>query len=193
MTDQGINIFDKNHPFFTDLCYDYENILKKDIPLSRRIKDIYPNVSLCDEGCIYESIDLESMTAKCDCKFNDIANNNLINDNEILNSMLSDFFDLINSSNILVLKCIKYMFKHFTRSIGGWISLILIIIFVVMVILYFLIDLKNMVIFVLKFTDRFIEYISFKETKSNKSVDIKENKNIPPKKTYDISNKKKRK
>ena len=138
LTNQGINIFDKNHPFFTDLCYDYENILKKDIPLSRRIKDIYPNASLCDDGCTYESINLEDMTSKCDCKFNDITNNALIKDNEILNGMVGEVFDIINSSNILVLKCIKYMFKHFSRSLGGLISLFSIILFIAMVLSYFI-------------------------------------------------------
>ena len=143
LTNQGINIFDKNHPFFTDLCYDYENILKKDIPLSRRIKDIYPNASLCDEGCTYESINLEDMTSKCNCKFNDITNNALIKDNEILNSMVGEVFDIINSSNILVLKCIKYMFKHFSRSLGGLISLFSIILFIAMVLSYFIADIKK--------------------------------------------------
>ena len=205
LTNQGINIFDKNHPFFNDLCYDYENILKKDIPLSRRIKDIFPNATLCDDGCVYESIDLENMVSKCDCKFNDIANNNLIQDNEILSNSLGEIFDLINSSNIMVLKCIKYMFKHFERSIGGWISLIAIIAFIAMVLLYFLFDLKKIKIFIMKFTENYLEYIS--KTKSaddsinintDKKFDVKSDiiftkekiKNIPPKRPRGISNKK---
>ena len=68
------------------------------------------------------------MTATCDCKFNDIANNNLIKDNEILETAFGEVFELINSSNILVFKCIKNMFTHFSRSFGGWISVVLIVI-----------------------------------------------------------------
>ena len=124
LTSQGINIFDINHPFYTDICYDFENPLKKDIPLNDRVKDIFPNASLCDEGCQYKGINLADMTATCDCKFNDIANSNLIKDNEILDSAFGEIFDLISSSNILVFKCFKYMFNHFERSIGGWLSLI---------------------------------------------------------------------
>ena len=63
------------------------------------------------------------MTATCYCKFNDIKNSNIIKDNAFLDSAVGEIFDLVNSSNILVFKCIKYIFKHFTRSIGSWISL----------------------------------------------------------------------
>ena len=120
LTSQGINIFDINDPFYTDICYDF------DIPLNDRIKDIYPDAKLCDEGCQYTGINLADMTSTCDCKFNDITNNNVIKDNAFLDSAVGEIFDLINSSNILVFKCIKNIFKHFKRSIGSWISLALV-------------------------------------------------------------------
>ena len=50
----------------TDLCNDFENPAKRDIPLSKRIETVYPDVSLCDEGCQMNGIDLETMTASCD-------------------------------------------------------------------------------------------------------------------------------
>ena len=118
--------------------YDYDNPIKKDIPLNDRIKYIYPNVSLCDERCEYKKINLDDMTSTCDCKFNDISNNNKIQDNELMNEAFGDIFDFINSSNILVFKCYKYIFKYFSRSIGAWISLSLIIIHLGMILFYFL-------------------------------------------------------
>ena len=185
LTDQGINIFDKNHPFYTDLCYDYKNEKKKDIPLSCRIRDIYPNASLCDEGCIYESINLEDMTSKCNCDFNDILKNDLIDDNEILNSVVGEIFDLINSSNILVLKCIRYMFKYFTTSIGSWLSLFLIILDIIMIILYFSFDINKIKIYIMKITEIFIENSS-KPGFINKNFPPKKNRSIHNKKNYDI-------
>ena len=116
LASQGINIFDLNDPFFIDICYDFDNPLKKDIPLNDRIKDMYPNVSLCDEGCQYKGINLEDMTSTCDCKFKDIAENAF--DNDLMDEAFGDVFDFINSSNILVFKCFKYIFKHFSRLIG---------------------------------------------------------------------------
>ena len=181
LTDQGINIFDKNHPFYNDLCYDYENLLKKDIPLSCRIKDIFPNASVCDEGCTYESINLEDMTSKCNCDFNDLANNNFIKENEILNSVMGEVFDIINSTNILVLKCIKYMFKRFATSIGGWISLIVICAEAAMIVIYYLIDFNKVKIYIMKLTERFIEYIA------KGGIIIKHN---PPRKPHSIKNNK---
>ena len=179
LTEQGINIFDINDPFYTDICYDFDNPLKKDIPLNDRIKDLFPNATLCDDGCQYEGINLEDMTATCDCKFNDITNNALIKDNEIINDLLGDVFDFINSSNLLVLKCFKYIFKHFSRSIGGWISLILILAQTSMILLYFLKELGKTKIKLLNMVKDYIQYLSIKG---------KESINNPPKKPRGISN-----
>ena len=162
LTDQGINIFDPNDPFYTDICFDFDNPLDKDIHLNDRIKDIFPNATLCDDGCQYERINLEDMTALCNCKFNDITNNALLKDNEILDSLMGDVFDMINNSNILVLKCFKYIFKHFTRSLGGWISLFLILAQIAMVLLYFLMELGKMQVKILSLTKNYIQYISKK-------------------------------
>ena len=53
------------------------------------------------------------MTVSCNCKFNDIANNNMVKENAVLDNVVGEIFDLINSSNILVVKCYNYIFKHF--------------------------------------------------------------------------------
>ena len=44
------------------------------------------------------------MTVSCNCKFNDIVNNNIVKENAVLDSVVGEIFDLINSSNILVVK-----------------------------------------------------------------------------------------
>ena len=157
----------------------FDNPLKKDIPLNDKIKGFFPNANLCDDGCQYEGINIEDMTATYACKFNDIANNALIEDNEIINDLFGDVFDFINSSNILVLKCFKYIFKHFSRSIGGWISLILIIVQTSMALLYFLKELGKTKIKLLNMIKDYIQYLSDKG---------KESINNPPKKPRGISN-----
>ena len=181
LTEQGINIFDKNDPFYTDICYDFDNPLKKDIPLNDRLKSFYPDIELCDDGCTYEGINLEDMSATCNCLFNDISKNALIKDNELIDSMLGGIFDMINSSNIQVLKCFKYMFNHFTRSIGGWISLILIIAQIAMILLYFFFELEKMKTKLLNLVKEYLEYIANKGKESNDN---------PPKKLKGISNNK---
>ena len=185
LVDQGINIFDQNDPFFTDICYDFDNPLKKDIPVSERITYFFPNVSLCDEGCQYKGINLEDMTSSCDCKFNDLSNNEFIKDSLIMDSMVGEIFEMLSSSNVLVLKCVKFIFNHFSRSIGGWISLGFIAGDISMVLLYFLIELPKMKVYIFSLMKRYISFI----TKKKPTV------NFPPKKKKKIkrSNKSKRK
>ena len=179
LTAQGINIFDINDPFYTDICYDFDNKLKKDIPLNDRITTIFPNATLCDKGCQYEGINLNDMTAKCNCKFNDITNNNAIKDNALLDSVVGEVFDLVNSSNILVFKCIKNIFKHFSRSIGGWISIGLIASHIGLTLTFAFIELSNIKTYMISLTKNYLSFLS--QIRS---------KNLPPKKKLKIINKK---
>ena len=155
---QGINIFDKNDPFYTDLCFDFENPTNKDIPLSDRIKTVFPNVTLCGEGCQNDGITLEDMTATCNCKFNDIANNAFIKDNALLDNVAGQILDIINSSNILVVKCGKYIFKYFQRSIGGIFTVSIIAINLILTYSFFFNQLPKITSYVSTITSRFISF-----------------------------------
>ena len=170
---QGINIFDKNDPFYTDLCFDFDNPTNKDIPLSDRIKTVFPDVKLCGEGCQNDGINLETMTATCNCKFNDIANNAIIKDNAVLDNMAGQIFDIINSSNILVLKCGKYIFKYFKRSIGGIITVSIIAVNLILTYIFFFKQLPKITSYVSTITGRFISF--FLRTSNNISVPPKKN------------------
>ena len=70
------------------LFFDFENPKKRDIALKDRIKETYVNVTLCDDGCVNTGIDLKNNVATCDCKFNDITNNEIIHDNAALNYLI---------------------------------------------------------------------------------------------------------
>ncbi len=111
--------------FFTDIYFDFNNILNKDIILNDRIKYFYQNVSVCDEVCEYKEINLENMTVTLNCIFNDISNNELNQESNFLYDTLEVIFDLININNFLLLKCYKNALKYFTSSVGSWITLIL--------------------------------------------------------------------
>ena len=179
LTKQGINIFNISDKFYTELCYEYESPVKKDIALKDRIQLFYPNVSLCDTGCENVGINLDGMSAKCNCKFNDIANNNLIKDNVLLNNLLDSAFEIINESNLAVLKCYKYIFKYFNRSYGGYICLILIFFHLVFSVLFFAFDLDKIKRFVFNITQNYLQYI-FEISKINNI----QNKNSPPHKKH---------
>ena len=160
---QGINIFDLNDPFYTDICYDFENPMKKDIPLSERIKTLYPDVELCDEGCEIKEINLEDMSSTCDCMFNDLSNNNIMKDNPIMESAFGEVFDIINNSNIQVLKCFKNIFTHFSKSVGGWISLTLIVGQTGFALTYFLFQFTQVSKYIYTLTKNYLKFMTKKK------------------------------
>ena len=172
---QGINIFDQNDPFYTDLCYDFENPMEKDIPLNERIKILYPDVELCEEGCTIKEVNLEDMTSTCDCLFNDLTNNNIIKENPIMDSAFGKAFDLINSSNIQVLKCFKNIFTHFSRSTGGWISLTLILGHTGLTLTYFLFQSTQGTKYIFNITKNYLKYMTNKKPLSPRKKRILNN------------------
>ena len=160
LTSQGINIFDVNDPFYTDLCFDYKNPKKRDIPLNERIKNVFPNVTLCNEGCQMDGINLEDLTATCNCKFNDITNNQAIKDNAVLDSMVGEIFDLINSSNILVVKCYKYIFKYLNKSIGGIFTISIICLNLILSFIFFTKQFPKISEYITSITNRYLAYLN---------------------------------
>ena len=184
LTDQGINIFDVNDPFYTYLCFDFENPKKRDIPLKDRIKNVFPNITLCNDGCQLDGLNLEDMTATCNCKFNDITNNELIKENAVLDSMVGEIFDLINSSNIFVVKCYKYIFKHFKNSIGGILTSCIIASNLILTAMFFMKQFSKISEYIISLTRKYLAYLS---------MPFKRGINYPPKRVSKIIETKKEK
>ena len=176
LTDQGINIFDANDPFYTDLCFDYDNPKKRDMPLSDRIKHVFPNVTLCNDGCQMDGINLEDMTATCNCKFNDISNNEVIKDNAVLDSMVGEIFDIINSSNILVVKCYDKIFKYFKNSIGGIFTATIIALNLILTNVFFARNFPKITDYIRGITYRYLTYLSMSFYSPPKRASVPENK-----------------
>ena len=155
---QNINVFDINDAFYTDICFHYDSPNKKDITLKDRILSFFPNISLCDPGCEKKGINLTTMNAICECKFNDIINNELLN-NAIFSETFGETIELINNSNIEVLKCFKYIFKYFKKSIGGLIIIIGIGLYIPFTIIFILIDLKKIKAYTIEKTNNYLNYL----------------------------------
>ena len=160
LTDQGINIFDINDPYYKDICYDFDNPKKRDMALKDRIKETYVNVTLCDDGCTNTGIDLKNKVASCDCKFNEVTDNDLIHENAAIEYLVGEFFEIINSSNILVVKCYKYLFKYFTRSIGAIIILILFVSCLTFTGLFFTYELIRMKRYIFSLTEKYTSFLT---------------------------------
>ena len=201
LTKQGINIFNISHEFYTDICFEFESPINKDIPLQDRILAFYPNATLCDPGCENEGINFEDMSAKCKCKFNDLANNNLLKENVLISSFVDEALEFINSSNIAVLKCYKYFFKYFFKRFGSYITLTLILIHIIFSIIFCCSDLMKIKRYIYELTQNYVSYISIsgnnninineppsKKSKSNQK--IKSEKNVKEKSKNEKNSKK---
>ena len=66
MASSGIDIYNKENEFFNNICFPYQ-VEGQDITIKDRIKDIYTEVSFCEEGCQYDGIDYKTSKAKCSC------------------------------------------------------------------------------------------------------------------------------
>ena len=65
-SDVGYDIYNRTDRFYVDNCAS-ANDNGNDITLKDREKYYYPNVSICNEGCDYYSIDFESQRFICEC------------------------------------------------------------------------------------------------------------------------------
>ena len=143
-SDLGIDIFDNQHSFFNDICYSYSNT-NSDIILKDRILDIYQNFSLCDNGCDYEEIDINSMTVICSCVVKDEINVEV--SEPVFGTIIEDAF---KNSNFGVLSCYNLVFSldYKTKNIGFWISLSLITINIILIIVYSIYGIESIKIYV---------------------------------------------
>ena len=117
----GINLFDLNDPFFVNICFPFSKD-GKDYPLSYRIKLFYQNVSLCEENCVLESVDLETFQKKCECNSTTTESGIGALIGEYLdNPFSSEILGFITESNVDTLKCIREAFniEYFYHNYGG--------------------------------------------------------------------------
>ena len=102
----GVDILNIKDEFFTNLCYSYSDS-NKDMVLEDRIKYIFQNYSLCEEGCTYNNMDLEQNTILCDCKIQGQGNISTVTTPLSFDSgKEASFLD----SNIGVIKCYNIVF-----------------------------------------------------------------------------------
>ena len=197
--DLGIDIFNINDSFFTDVCHSYSDS-ENDITLKDRIKEIFQNFSMCEKGCYYDEIDLENMTVTCECK-----TKTDFNMDDIAVTLLP--YEEKNS-NFQIIKCYNLVFslKGKMINIGFWIFLVLVLVHIPLLILYFYRGIKPVKEYIFQ-QMRIYGYIKSdniiskkagiqkiknkSKIKNNKNKSKKNTKNNPPRKNENINNKNK--
>ena len=165
---QNVDIFDLSSAFYNDICYHFESLNGRDIPLKERVHIYYPNITLCEDGCNSKGVNLTSMETICECKFN-ILNNDIVEGNALLENTLGEITDLLSNSNLDVLKCFKDVFniKYISKGIGGFIILGILFFQIIFSIKLLIYDINMIIRYLYNLTEI---YISFTEKKKKHQI-----------------------
>ena len=193
---QDVDIFNLEDKFYTDICYKFESPINRDVSLKDRALIFYPNITLCDEKCVMKGVDPNTMKAKCECRFNDILNNDFLSNNMWYKSQMEEITQLFTGTNLIILKCFKefFKYKYFINSIGSYIIMGIIFIKIIMTIIYcprFIYSIKK---YIFSITEEYITYLNrHKNLNAPKKKSKSNSKKFMSQKTSDthiISNKK---
>ena len=189
----GVDAFNINDSFFWDVCEPYSSDTGNDLILEDRIKDLYQNYSLCEEGCTYNDLSLENMTVSCNCKIKE-------NITTVVSEINLDQIKYETTSNFDIIKCYDIIFKFKLKmtNIGFWIFTILLILHFPLIFHYFYTGIQPIHNFVINEMIKY-GYLTNKQqpnsnikNKTNKAKKgkKKKNKNNPPQKKKKSKNKK---
>ena len=164
--DSGVDVFNISDEFFNDVCYPYsEN--GNYLILEDRIKDIYQNYSLCEEGCTYEDIDISNMLISCECN----VKNNMTN---IVTEIKEEAAEKISSLNFEIVKCynLVFSFNGKIKNIGFWVLSIFFVIYIISLIIYCFNGINPVKQYIFNEMNKYgyINNSSFPKVKTNKST-----------------------
>ena len=208
LTQQNIDIFNLSNEFYTDICYHFESPNGKDVPFQDRVHYYYPNLTLCELGCVTQGINFTTMESICQCKINDFMSNDFVSENAFVKETLGEIASLITSSNLLVLTCYKNVFQveFLLKCTGGFIIIGIFAFELLLTAIFFISDMGNIRQYLYNLTQYYAIYINkdnfqnidkyinlFGNSKKKSAPPIKRlrrksAKNVKVKKKYDIGN-----
>ena len=174
LSEQGIDVFNKNDKFFHDICHQYNNPDGKDIIINDRRNEIYQDATFCQNGCIYKGINYTLNAANCMCDSNLIQEDNIQNSEQKIYSFESikdSFISSLISFNFDVLRCynLALNIKILTHNIGFYCLSSMFILQIIFFFVYLAKKLKPLKNFMLLF-----------KTKNNKKMTKNNVKATPP-------------
>ena len=137
---QGIDIFNVEDDYFSDICHPYDSPDGIDIAFNDRKKEIYKNATFCQNGCKYKGVNYDSNAANCMCDSNYLLEEYFnmtfesINFQVIKNTFMSGLFNF----NLEIVKCHNLAFnrKIIIKNIGFYSLLSMLVIQIIFFILY---------------------------------------------------------
>ena len=80
------------------------------------------------------------MQSECECKFSDIINSDILNNNVMLSKIAKELGDFLDSNNLEVLQCYKDAFKNIIKNIGGFIILSILFLNILFTLLFYAVE-----------------------------------------------------
>ena len=174
LSQSGYNLFDSEDSFYNDICATYTSENGTDMLLEDRKKEIFSksgNISMCQDGCKFESYNKTTQKAKCNC---DVQSESTETDLEKIHfnkkNFGKSFLTTLTNSNFFVLKCYKLIldFSNFIKNKGRIIMSLVLISFVILIFVHIFVDGKG----ISKYINSIIS--NKKINKDKNSLDFKE-------------------
>ena len=170
LSNSGYNLFDKNDSFYNDICATYTTQNGTDMSLSDRknvIEETGGSLNLCQVGCQIKSYNSENMKIICDCEVKSTSIISSFSEIEFSTNLMNNLFKGLEYSNYKVLRCYKLLLDFESLKLNiGFILMTIIFISIVIIFLLYLIKGREKL-------DYYIQAIL-----KNKSVYIKNRKNL---------------
>ena len=194
---EGYDIYNRSNIFYLDPCAPAQD-KGNDITLVDRAHYYFPNVSLCNEGCIYKVIDFDNKRFLCDCNAD-------LNDKEYKkkdyntpeeeddSSYLDYFLSLINYRIFLCIN-LFFEFKSFYYNAGFYISFCTLLVCILLCFLFWIIGIKYIKVLIYKnipTKEKLIELLKRKRKNLKKRKEKKRNTKKSRSKTYRVDKKSK--
>ena len=162
LLNKNVDIFDLSSPFYTDICYNFDSPFDKDISLKDRIMMLYPNITLCEPRCEYKGVNINTMEAICECKFQNLFNHDFLGGEVLIENQFNEITNIISETNIIIIKCYKRVFfnKNITECYGFFIIIGFIIIQIITTILYYNKSLYFIRKYLFAFGNKYFLYLS---------------------------------
>ena len=110
LSQKGIDIYNSSDEYFNDYCNNIDIGIDTDIPIEDRKKDILVDISLCEDGCIFEGINYETELINCKCN-KSLLNKEKEEKEEKKSNKGNTIMDKIsNKINYKIVTCYKYLF-----------------------------------------------------------------------------------
>ena len=138
ITEVNLDKFDKNSPYYNDICYHSPNEEGVDITLDDRQKEyISNNRSLCDENCNFAGYNKETGNVECSCEIK--VSLPFISQITIDKDKLYHFINIKNIVNFKVMLCYNLFFSMeiIKMNIGFYCLIPTIVVYFICIVIFY--------------------------------------------------------